>query len=522
MVETVSESVNPTEKPELNDSRNREHIRDLALVLFDRTEQLHALSAESRTILDQAALWADTRLRRAKKKPYQFALDFTQTRIGKSLNPEQQRTLAAVIAFQQGKLKRKNFGRLELSSAQQREVLTLTAILRIAEGLDHSGSGGTAIRKVEPSESGMWIVVDGPTAAADAEAAQQRSRLWAKIGYPEVEVLESAEADIRMMPFPEPMATIGIMPGDPLAEAGRKVMRFHFAQMLRHEDGTRQGEDIEALHDMRVATRRLRAAFEVFGQAFEPGDLKPHLKGLRATGRALGSVRDLDVFMEKAQKYLSTLPEERRNGLAPLLDVWKEQREAARAQMLKHLDSREYADFKRKFNIFLNTPGAGARLLPKDQPVPQQVCHLVPVLIYTRMASVRSFEPLLRDAPIELLHALRIEIKKLRYSVEYFREVLGKQSFEVIEDLKMLQDHLGDLNDAQVASLLLREFIDNWAPRQQSLPIQEHQNIEEVVSYLEARQSERHDLLLTFPTAWEAHFHNRSFRRKLAQAISVL
>ena len=54
---------------------------------------------------------------------------------------------------------------------------------------------------------------------------------------------------------------------------------------------------------------------------------------------------------------------------------------------------------------------------------------------------------------------LRIEFKKFRYTVEYFREVLGKRAFEVIEEVKPLQDHLGDMNDAQVASQILREFI---------------------------------------------------------------
>ncbi len=361
---------------------------------------------------------------------------------------------------------------------QQRAALTLAAILRIAEGLDSSGSGETAIQKVEPSASGMRIIVDGPSAAVDAAEAQQQARLWEKLGYPAVEVLVSSEAATWLIPYPQPAEKIGILPNDSLAEAGRKVMLYHFAQVLRHEDGTRLGEDIEALHDMRVATRRLRAAFEVFSEAFEPGALKPHLKGLRATGRALGSVRDLDVFMEKAQRYIETLPEEKRAGLDPLLSQWKEQREAARGRMLEHLNSWEYASFKEKFNLFLHSPGAGVRSQPPDQLAPDRVCELAPVLIYSRIAAARAYAPFLADAPIERLHVLRIEFKKLRYTVEYFSEVLGKRSVEVINDLKLLQDHLGDLNDAQVATQILGEFIEGWEASQQTLPIQERQSIE--------------------------------------------
>ena len=47
-------------------------------------------------------------------------------------------------------------------------------------------------------------------------------------------------------------------------EAARKTLLFHFERMLKHEPGTREGEDAEELHDMRVATRRMRAALRVF------------------------------------------------------------------------------------------------------------------------------------------------------------------------------------------------------------------------------------------------------------------
>ena len=499
-----------------------EQIRQLSLSLFDYTQELHALGAAERMILEQAALLPAAPAHRTKKKPYQAALELVRAQPSLELEAEQQKVLAAVVVLWRRALRLKDLKHLKLSAVQQHAALTLVAILRIVEGLESSGSGETAIQKVEPSASGMRIIVEGPSAAVDAAEAQRKSRLWEKLGYPAVAVLESSEAATWLIPYPQPAEKIGILPNDSLAEAGRKVMLYHFAQVLRHEDGTRLGEDIEALHDMRVATRRLRAAFEVFSEAFEPGALKPHLKGLRATGRALGSVRDLDVFMEKAQRYIETLPEEKRAGLDPLLSQWKEQRDAARGRMLEHLNSWEYASFKEKFNLFLHSPGAGVRLQPPDQLAPDRVCELAPVLIYSRIAAARAYAPFLTDAPIERLHALRIEFKKLRYTVEYFSEVLGKRSVEVINDLKLLQDHLGDLNDAQVASLILGEFIKGWEANQQTLPIQERQSIEEVVNYLAVRYAEQHHLQVTFQAAWEAHFDKRGFRRNLAQAVSVL
>ena len=323
------------------------------------------------------------------------------------------------------------------------------------------------------------------------------------------------------IPFPRVRKNPGLKADDPMAEAGRKILRFHFAHMLSHEKGTRLGEDIEELHDMRVATRRMRAAFEVFKPFFKPKAIKNHLKGLRATGRALGRVRDLDVFMEKAEHYLETLPEGKRAGLEPLLDAWQQERDIARDKMLAHLDSESYQQFKQDFNEFVSAPGADARQFSGNNPEPDLVRHVAPILVYTSLAAVRAYDKVISNAVIEQLHALRIEFKKLRYTVEFFREVLGIQSKEVINDLKTLQDHLGDLNDANVACQILREFIETWEERQMALPLQERQNPEPVVDYLAAKHAERYNLMVTFPEAW-THFNRPEFLENVALAISVL
>jgi CHAD domain-containing protein len=311
----------------------------------------------------------------------------------------------------------------------------------------------------------------------------------------------------------------GITPGDDFAEAGRKVLGYHFAQMLLHEAGTRAGDDIEELHDMRVATRRMRAAFEVFEKAFQPKAIKVHLKGLRATGRALGAVRDLDVFMEKAQQYLDSLPQEQRTGLDPLLNLWQDKRRTDRAQMLNYLDSQDYADFKSKFARFVTTPGAGVKNTTENKP--HEVRHVAPILVYTRFGVVRTYGPLLESATIDQLHALRIEFKKLRYTLEFFSEVLGEENKELINGIKQLQDHLGDLNDADVACSILRQFIDNWEARQMHLPIAERENPEPVVAYLASKHAERYFLTTTFQEAWK-EFDQPEVRRNLALAVSVL
>ncbi len=305
-----------------------------------------------------------------------------------------------------------------------------------------------------------------------------------------------------------------LLTDDPMPEAGRKILRRHFHRMLQNEAGTRQGEDIEALHDMRVATRRMRAAFEVFAPYYRRKTVRPFIQGLRAAGRALGKVRDLDVLMAKAEEYQKGLPKEARRGLEPLLEDWRAQRSAARRGMIVHLDSEEYRRFVEDFARFLETPAAGARPAKNTFFYPARVREAAPVQIYARLARVLAYEASLPQARIAQLHTLRIAFKRLRYTVEFFREVLAPEAGEVIRRLKAMQDHLGDLNDAEAACGHLSRFLAARDAGQRGA-------LQPVADYLACRQDERRRLLETFPAAWE-NFLTPEFKRALALAVAGL
>ncbi len=316
----------------------------------------------------------------------------------------------------------------------------------------------------------------------------------------------------------------GVLPDDPMSEAGRKILFHHFERMLQHEPGSRLGEDIEAVHDMRVATRRLRSAFRIFLPFYRRKQVRPLIDGLRVTGRALGAVRDMDVFLEKLGVYRASLPAEGARSLEPVIEIIEARREAARVMLLKHLNSPGFSTFVADFDRFVSTPGAGARKLSGPTPgsLPAYlVRHVAPRLIYTSYENVRAYETVLDHARIETLHALRIEFKRLRYALEFFEEVLGPEGSGIITLVKTVQDHLGDLNDAQVASQFLRELITEYEAAQSALPIHERRSTEHIIQYLAYQFAEKHRLMTTFPAAWEA-FNRPEVRRKLALAVAAL
>jgi CHAD domain-containing protein len=303
-----------------------------------------------------------------------------------------------------------------------------------------------------------------------------------------------------------------------MAEAGRKVLYLHFTRMLANEAGTRLGEDLEALHDMRVATRRMRAAFDLFAPYYEPKALAPFAKGLRRTGRTLGAVRDLDVLLNKAVAYQTALPPENSGALEPLLVYWQTRREVSRRQMLEYLDGASYRRFRDAFEVFLLSPGAGALPPRGDEIKPYQVRHLVPRLVMGRYEAVRAYEVVMPGAPLTTYHMLRIDCKRLRYALEFFREVLGPEAPSLIKQVTAMQDLLGELQDAHVAEGLLEEFLSQYRRKHKKEP---GLPLEGVSGYLQAQRAIQAELLARFPEPWAAMV-GPDFRRALGVTLAAL
>ena len=142
-------------------------------------------------------------------------------------------------------------------------------------------------------------------AVANGPAAEPVQRAWIAVG--PGEPVSAARPGTSCDPAPDPLAaalerlapgrTPGVRGDDRWAEAGRKVLRFHLARMLARVPGVIAGDDPEDVHTMRVAGRRMRAAWRVFGDGFERAARRRYVDDLREIGARLGAVRDLDVLL---------------------------------------------------------------------------------------------------------------------------------------------------------------------------------------------------------------------------------
>jgi CHAD domain-containing protein len=96
---------------------------------------------------------------------------------------------------------------------------------------------------------------------------------------------------------------------------GRAAVSVRAAEVFEHAAGVLDTDDIERVHDMRVATRRLRAVLEVFAPAFDKDEHKAVLKDVKALADALGARRDPDVQLAALATLGAALPEADRAGV---------------------------------------------------------------------------------------------------------------------------------------------------------------------------------------------------------------
>lgn len=505
-------------------------VADLTLLLFDISEEIHQLPPESRNLAEIAGVLHNVGLATNPEEHDEVGRDIL---LGTNLigfDDVEQRILAFSTALHRKPYKPKRTEReansIELSGERQDQALGITSLLRIADGLDYSGDQSTKLKAYRVEPEAILLSLSGPSATQNAQRALVKADMWQSIYKIPFEFEVDGERvtftrspnELKSSPIPiRELKSPGLSAEDYMAEAGRKILRFHFYRMVENDPGTRLGEDIEALHDMRVATRRMRSAVPIFAPYFDKRTIGNFKRELRKTGRALGRVRDLDVFMYKARSYLDTAERVDPSELDPLLSNWQAEREQARGKMLKLLESRRYAQFLQQFGEFLETPGAGVKEEQDGGPSANRVFQAVPHLIYQRDSVVRGYADILEDAPLDTLHALRIDIKRFRYALEFFEEVLDQSARMVIKQAVTLQDHLGDLHDADVACKLLIEFLDQWRETERRDLV----NIDGITHYLVTKQSELRSLVETFPTAWE-EFNSLEVRANLAQAVSKL
>jgi CHAD domain-containing protein len=302
---------------------------------------------------------------------------------------------------------------------------------------------------------------------------------------------------------------VAVTPESNIAEGGREAMRRYFVQLLEHEVGSKLGNDIEDIHQMRVATRRIRTLFSLLAPYYKRRAVSEYRRDLKKLARRLGKVRDLDVQIADLQKYIREQDSnsERYNEILHFL---LERRTKAHQQLVAFLEDKQYRQLRRKFARFLQDTGKGASKF--DQTTPSQIRHVLPVLIHQHLAAVRAFDAVI-DSEDPPFHELRIECKRLRYILEAFAEMLGASANPFLAELKRLQDELGAMQDIDVTVAFLADIF-NKTP----LDSEKDLAVQDYIAYRKQKAGEHQE---TFRKLWKK-FNGRTVQQQLSDALLVL
>ena len=146
----------------------------------------------------------------------------------------------------------------------------------------------------------------------------------------------------------------GILPNETLEICARRIIVDYFYKMMSYKEGAKEGADIEFVHEMRVTSRRLRAAMDNFADCFPEKAFKKHYKKVKAITQKMGAVRDLDVLIVRFQRELSTLSEVEQTDIRGLIGHLQREREEARKPMLMLFEKLEETCFETKFLEFFS------------------------------------------------------------------------------------------------------------------------------------------------------------------------
>jgi CHAD domain-containing protein len=126
----------------------------------------------------------------------------------------------------------------------------------------------------------------------------------------------------------------GLNASDSYSAAATKVVEVRARELIDHSRGVLDVGDIERVHDMRVATRRLRAALEFFEPCFPRGDLKAALTDVKALADALGERRDRDVAIAALEATAASMAAPDRPGIASLIERLRAEQDEANSKLV--------------------------------------------------------------------------------------------------------------------------------------------------------------------------------------------
>jgi len=301
----------------------------------------------------------------------------------------------------------------------------------------HHGSV-TALESLASSLSATFGY--SPSAASKFEVAFK----WFKVALPSKRMSEKLRVRLE----------------DRLDLAVRKFLTYQFQRFREQLPGVRQDIDTEFVHQARVATRRMRSALRLFREAIPQTAVIYLGEELKWLGAKFGAVRDLDVFLLNLSRFkpqIRFFPSNKKKAF----ENWIEKHRRSPLKALQEaLESSRYKAFERRFIQFLERPLPARPRVPLAMKPVREVAPLVTTEKFE--AAIQQGHKVLAKPKLKQFHALRIQMKRLRYAVEFMAPAYEGALTPFIERTVEIQDCLGELQDTVFTRGFIEFLLDEW------------------------------------------------------------
>jgi len=251
----------------------------------------------------------------------------------------------------------------------------------------------------------------------------------------------------------------------PYEESCKKVRELALRQLNRfisYEAKVLKGDDAEAIHDMRVASRRLQQVLDLLYPKPRPQEFRPLRRQIRRCRQVLGDVRNCDVLLEFVGRSLGRKRSARREAWTAVQHFLLMRRSESFLRAMRKFGKINLAVFYVNLKEFLFHDKAHAHRI-------EHHAHGAPHLAFAKDLNIAlesawsGFEDHIadshRNSRPEIIHGARIATKRLRYLLEIFHEFGVAGSADALVWLRQLQKHLGDWHDLEVLEQMMIEML---------------------------------------------------------------
>ena len=422
-----------------NEEPHARHVTALALRLFDETHELFGIPKGDRPLLEAACRLHDIGFGRNPRRHGEVGEEIVRGEGIRGFAPTQRECIATVISLHYSALEFEAARSRANRSADSRRVLHLAALLRIADGLDYSHLQDATILSVRGTRRRIRVNVRLEQFPRAIEVARRQARLWREAFPADFDLRLTNRLASRRVPLLEPLQNIH--------EAVRRLLFLQYRMVLINVDAAIEAADTEALHDLRIAVRRMRAVLRAFRKPLAGTSAERINLDLQRLNRVLGAARDLDVWIGFCSRETVAAQFTGHRLWAGFVAHQVEFRRLQQATVKRHLHGPGFSGLRLRIG----------RLLRVELPAVSRQAPPTPLSGPARRALARSLRRIGKLARLrhsrspEKIHRLRIALRRLRYLSGFFGDVLGKPVQRLCKRVHAVEGVIGRIRDADLA-----------------------------------------------------------------------